>query len=337
VTGDKPLQWRTIATAGLKNIKRLLCEYFITERTSATMTNEELIICIRQGKKDHDYMAMLCEQNRRYIAKIANRFKRYAEFEDLIQEGYIGLMAAVERYEPQSGVLFMTYADDWITQKMRRYIENNGSNIRIPVYTHAAVIKYKQTVQNFEREHGRKITDIEACRAMGISSKQLARIKNAIAKAKDTSIYADITGTDDLRVLDMVEDKSSSAAFEAAENRIQNEQLKAVLWQEVDNLKPEQSNVLHKYYQGSSTLKECAECIGVSLTRAAQIHKAALRELRKPRHEKKLKPFALDYVRSSSIRGTGVGVFNRTWTSSTERTALKLYEWQQQRTTDEQR
>ena len=109
-------------------------------------------------------------------------------------------------------------------------------------------------------------------------------------------------------------------------DRIQEEQLRETLWATVDELPEHQSEVLRMRYLGDQTFKEISEQVGRGYQRTVQIHKEALRQLRRPRYRKKLEPFLDREIYSSGLKGNGVGQFNRTWTSSTERAAIELSE-----------
>ena len=290
------------------------------------MTNEELVTCIQNCIDVKGSKQRLCVQNRGIVAKLANRLTGHGEFEDLMQEGYIGLLRAADDYNANKGASFISYAVYWINQSMYRYIENNGTNIRLPSHRRQQVIAYKRFISDYIKEHGVKPSDKDICYVLDITDMQLKSIRYAIEKAEDTSIYEQIGESDELDRLSTIADESSCADFEAVEDRLQNEQLAAVIWAEVDSLKQRQADVLHKYYQGNMTLSDIGEQINVSASRAAQLHQEGLRALRAPKHAKKLKPFALDYIRTKGLRGGGVKSFNTTWTSSTEWVAMKLYE-----------
>lgn len=108
------------------------------------MTNEQLVLRIRSGEDVAENMAALYDQNRGMLAKLAIKYQSYTEFDDLMQEGYIGLCHAVDAWKVDKGVPFLSYAVFWIKQSMYRYIENNGSSIRIPVHQRGRIRKYKQ-------------------------------------------------------------------------------------------------------------------------------------------------------------------------------------------------
>lgn len=97
------------------------------------MTNEQLTIRIKAGIDVANNMLQLWQQNRGFIHKIVNQYKAYAEEEDLEQEGYLGLSAAVDHYNPDEGVTFIHYASFWIKQYIARYIRGNGT-VRLPEF-----------------------------------------------------------------------------------------------------------------------------------------------------------------------------------------------------------
>ena len=98
------------------------------------MDNEQLVARIRAGVDTADNMLALYEQNHGFIHKMALKYSGYAEIEDLKQEAYIGLCAAVEHYDEDKGVAFISYAGFWIKQTMQRYIDNCGGVVRLPVH-----------------------------------------------------------------------------------------------------------------------------------------------------------------------------------------------------------
>ncbi|MDY4692100.1 MAG: sigma-70 family RNA polymerase sigma factor, partial [Blautia sp.] len=106
--------------------------------------------------------------------------------------------------------------------------------------------------------------------------------------------------------------------------QLQQEQLKETLWATVDKLPEPQPEVLRMRYLEDQTFKKISEQVGRGYQRTVQIHNDALRQLRRPRYRKKLDPFLDGEIYSSGLKGNGVGQFNRSWTSSTERAALKL-------------
>ena len=102
------------------------------------------------------------------IHKIVNQYKAYAEEEDLEQEGYLGLSAAVDHYNPDEGVAFLHYASFWIKQYMSRYIKSNGT-IRLPEFMQGRIREYHRMVQKWQQNYHRKPTDGEICHFLGLN------------------------------------------------------------------------------------------------------------------------------------------------------------------------
>ncbi len=287
-------------------------------------TNEQLILLIKDGVDVSDNMLQLWQQNQGFIWRIADSYKGYEDIEDLRQQGYIGLCNAVDGYCPEENIPFINYAALWIRQSMKRYIENNGSIVRVPINEQQLQRKYKKLVHNFELQIGRKPTEIEACYYMGISRKRLEHIKNDAIMEKIGSI--DIyTGEDgDNTIGDLIPDDVDveSSVLDA----IEKEELKEVLWPMVDTLPGKQPQVIRSLFQEGKTLKATGKEIGVTTERVRTIKQTALRELRKPNRSKILAAYLPEAVIGMVYRHNGAQEFNRTWTSSTELTALKIYE-----------
>ena len=286
------------------------------------MTNEELAIRIRAGIDVVDNMLILYQQNRGMIEKLAGKYSSMAEKEDLMQEGYIGLCNAVNHWDPDGGAKFLTYAVFWMKQRMRRYIEDCGSVVRIPVNEQQKQREYQKVKAAFEAQIGRKPTERELCHYLGVSRKTLARMENIAGIRKIASLDSYTGDEEDTPLSDMIpghEDVEGSVLDE-----IQQEELKAVIWSLVDSLPGQQPEVIRMRYQEGKTLKETGEQIGKSLNYARQLEQAGMRELRKPHIAWKLRPFLYDdVIRNEGMHGIGVGTFKRTWTSATERVALE--------------
>lgn len=289
------------------------------------MTNEQLVIRICAGIDEADNTLQLWQQNRGYINKIVNHYKAYAEEEDLQQEAYLGLCEAIRHYSPEEEVPFITYAGYWIRQQIGRYIKSNGT-VRLPEHIQARVKEYKQMVLKWKVTIGRKPTDREICHYLRISREKLENIKKTAQIARIGSLDVPIGEDGDCSLYDLIpgsmdeEEQVESIVLE----KVQKEELCAVVWPLVDSLTDDQAKTIRARYQDNMTFREIAEDQGVSVEMARQRERQGLRELRKPSKSKLLRPFLPDDDRiySMGLQGNGVGSFNRTWTSSTERVAL---------------
>lgn len=298
------------------------------------MTNEQLVIRIKAGEDVAGNMEQLYSQVRRFIHAVAWRYRDSGELEDLEQEGYLALYPAIDGYDPAQGVKFLTYAEYHIKQRMRRYLQMNGSCLRLPVHCLEKVQQYRRFCSSFQQEYGREPSDREAAAFMGLNLGQIEGIRESACMARLGSLDSPVKGLDggeDITVGDMV---ASAEDMEGdTVERMQQEQLKAELWDCVDSLPGQQPAVLKMRFQGNMTMEAIGREYGTSGEAARQIQTKALRELRKPRYAKRLRPFVPEYDRiySMAITGNGAGKFNRTWTSSTERAALEVMDWEERR------
>lgn len=288
------------------------------------MTNEQLVLLIKDGIDVPDNMLQLWQQNRAFIGKIACSYKGYEEMDDLKQQGYIGLCQAVEGYKPGEEVPFINYAAFWIRQSMVRYIENCGSIVRIPSHEKQRQKKYKRIVSDFKARTGREPTDQEISRCMEISCKVLQEMKNNTSMGQIGSLDDHVGEDGDTAIGEMI--PGNANVERDVLDRVESEELRVVLWEMVDSLPDKQPEVIRAVYQEGRTLKEVGETIGVTMSRAGQLRQGALRELRKPGRIKRLIAFLPEKVECLAYRHNGVTEFNRTWTSSTELAALKVYE-----------
>lgn len=286
------------------------------------MTNEQLVIRIKAGIDVADNMLQLWTQNRRFVFKLANRYRGQAEVEDLVQEGYLGLCRAVDGYDPDQGVDFLPYAGNWIRQKIARFIHNNGT-VRIPVHEQGSLWQYRKLCNTCLLHEGRMPTDREIGHYLGLNPDAVRQLKRAAQMASVGSLDIPIDEDGETPLSDTV-----AAPYDVemdALDKIQAEQLKAVIWPLVDALPGRQPEAIRARYQDGKTLKDIAAGMGCGHQNIASLCREGLRELRKPGKAKRLKPFLEDYIDTHAYKG-GAAAFNRTRTSSTERTALKLVE-----------
>lgn len=289
------------------------------------MTNEELVARIRAGVDEAENMLNLWQQNRGLIHTIARKYAAYDDIEDLEQQGYIGLCDAVQNYRPEEGTVFSTCAGFWIRASIQRYIDKYSSPIRISVNRREEISKYRRMCATFEREYGREPTEQEASRYLGISLETLRRVKEAACMEALTSLDKPASEQDGETTLADLQpgcDDVEGSVLDA----VQQEQLKAVIWELVDALPGKQAPVLRMRFQEGLTLEEIGAKLGITRQGVWDQERHALRELRKPKRARCLLPFRDEYISVHAYRGNGAGTFNRTWTSSTEKLALRLAE-----------
>ena len=288
------------------------------------MTNEELCIAIQSGKGNkQELFEQLFNQNIGMIEMIIRRYQGIEDIEDLRQESYFGIVKAAELWDPGREVLFMSYASYWINQVVQRYIDNCGAVVRVPVHRRAMLAKYRKTLNNYRMKFGQDPSERELCALMELTLEQLKDMKKDAAAVQILSTSAPIGGeADELTLEDTIAD--TSEPIEETIDRIQQEELSREIWACVDDLKPQHRDMIRKRYQDGRTLKECSEKLGCSVEYARRIEQDAIRELRKSKHVKQLRPFLTEQAAYSlGLRGNSVGSFRRNGSSS-ERAVILL-------------
>lgn len=291
------------------------------------MENEELVIRIQAGENVSENMELLYSQIQGYIWSIAWRYRDTGEMEDLMQEGYLALYPAIENYDPAAGCKFLTYASRWIRQGMQRYLQNNGSCMRLPVQCLEQIWKMKRFQADFEKRHGREPSEVEIASFMWLPLEQVRALRKKACMASLRSLDAPVTGvdgTEDTTVGDLV--AAEGSLEDCVVDQQDHEALRRILWSCVDGLPEIQASVIRNRYQKNLTLKECGAACGISIEATRQQHMKALRELRSYGNSELLRPFLpeSDRIYCGALIGNGVEQFRRTWTSSTERMALDL-------------
>lgn len=287
------------------------------------MENEELVARIKAGIDTADNMLALWQQNKAMICKIARKYSAYADIEDLQQEGYLALYPAIDGYNPDNGNKFLSYATTVIDQRLRRYISDSGSPVRIPEHERVKIYEYKKMVNAFQTYLNRKPTRQEIARSMGLSDKAVRELEKSVRMGQITSLDTPLTdegGTDTL--IDMIPDENN--AMSDVIDDMQQEELKAVIWDVVDSLPGKQGVVIRARFQRGQTLKETGAELGVTLERVRTVQNEGLRGLRRGHRARVLREYYEGDVYNAALHGSGVERFNRTWTSSTERVALEL-------------
>jgi RNA polymerase primary sigma factor len=290
------------------------------------MTNEELVIRIKTGIDPEENMLILYNQVKGFIYKIALRYRGQGEIDDFMQEGFLSLYDAIDGYNPDTGNKFLTYAQYWIMQGIKRYINRNSCCLRLSFQSQERVRKYKKTCDFFVKEYGRDPSETEIADLMGLGVEQVRDILKNACMTSLVSLDAPIKGFEEEGFTTGDSIPSSEGMEEETLDRLQQEQLKSLLWGYVDSLQDRQPEVIRKRYIGNMTLEAIGNERGVKPGVIRKEELKAMRELRKPHISGKLRPFLpeTDVIYSMGIKGTGYERFNQTWTSATERAALRF-------------
>ena len=259
-------------------------------RVPLLTAQEEVDIATRMAEGDQDAKHQLAEANLRLVVSIAKRYVgRGMLFLDLIQEGNLGLIKAVEKFDYRKGYKFSTYATWWIRQAITRAIADQARTIRIPVHMVETINKLIRVNRQLVQEYGRDPRPDEIAKEMGISEDKVREIMK-IAQ-EPVSLETPIGEEDDSHLGDFIPDDDAPAPADAVANALLKEQLGDVL----NTLTPREAKVLRLRYgldDGKArTLEEVGKEFNVTRERIRQIEAKALRKLRHPSRSKKLKDF----------------------------------------------
>ena len=262
-------------------------------KISLLSLEEEQELSRRVAEGDEQAKNILAESNLRLVVSIAKRYVgRGLLFLDLIQEGNIGLMKAVEKFDYDKGYKFSTYATWWIRQAITRALADQARTIRVPVHMVETINKLARIERQMTLELNREPTDAELAKKMGLSVDKIVEIRKI--SQDPVSLETPIGEEDDSHLGDFLADERTMSPEEFATYEILKDELREVL----DTLTVREKEVLELrfgLFDGSShTLEEVGKQFKVTRERIRQIEAKALRKLRHPSRAKKLKDFLIE-------------------------------------------
>ncbi len=253
----------------LKDIKKI----------SLLTPEEEIDLATKIKRGDKNARAKMIQSNLRLVINIAKRYSHLGvSMMDLIEEGNIGLMKAVEKFNPKKGYRFSTYAAWWIRQYISRAIANQGKTVRMPVYVIELLMRYKKITENLTRTLKRKPRLNEIAKRMKLPMKRVKQLSKMVSGT--TSLNAPVGEEGSTEFMDLIEDENMITAFDGLSNFLTQERIKALL----EKMSKREQKILSLRFglkDGvAHTLRDTAKHFGITRERVRQIESAAMRKMR---------------------------------------------------------
>jgi len=241
---------------------------------------QEVTLAARIKKGDESARQQMISANLRLVVKIAHDYSHFGlPLLDLISEGNIGLMKAVERFDPAKGGKLSTYAAWWIKQSIKRALANQSKTIRLPVHLVDKIAKLRRTALQMQETLGREPTNEELAEALGVPVRKIAHLKSV--SMLPSSLDAPVGDDDRTELGELVCDENEPTPFENLRGKTTSQDISAI----VSNLEPRETEILRLRFgldgERAKTLEQVGDLLGVTRERVRQLQNTALGKMRK--------------------------------------------------------
>ena len=262
---------------------------------SLITAKDEIKLAARIKRGDKEARAIMIKANLRLVVKIAHDYANFGlPLLDLISEGNIGLMKAVERFDPKKGGKLSTYAAWWIKQSIKRALANQSKTIRLPVHLVDKISKMKRLAMRMSEKLGREPSDQELADALGMPRAKVSQLREI--SVRPASLDATIGDEDDTQFSEIVGDDNAATPFEM----LRDKNMRADVRDLLEELDPREAEILNARFglngDKQRTLEEVGKDLKVTRERVRQLQNIALAKLRRlmEKQDKPLPPFILE-------------------------------------------
>lgn len=242
------------------------------------LSNEELVDHIQKGIDADKNMEILYAKNIRFILSVAKKYsKEDAEILDLMQEGFLGLYKAVQKYSIDHGTKFLTFAGWEIRSSIRKHVVNNYSAIRFPAHCQEMLYKYMRFLNKYIEETGEEPSDDLIKKTLQLTDKNLKMVKTCHQMSSCVSLNTPLQADDKFKLQDIL--ASEEDIEEEILSEIGQQELKKELWKEIDSLSSEDAFLVRQVFQNNKLITEIAPSLGISYQAASQRMQRILSQL----------------------------------------------------------
>lgn len=293
------------------------------------ITNEELVSRAQGG--DRNSLLMLWENNKGLVHKTIQPYLGNLEFDDLMQEAFIGLSNAVQKYDPEAGCVFSSFMVSCIRWELLGYIETSGAPVKLPRSMWAKIRQLNKTRERLSAALGRNPSTEELAREMGLSADQIQLMTMAISRKTPSSMDAPVSGDDGSEsssLGDLIADPCNG--IENAEEALEREELAEVLWGIVDELPDLQSRVIRKAFQDELTYAQMAELFHVSEDAIRSARASAMKRLQNYKIRNRLAPYVDGDLIAKTVKMSSYSAWKNSGMSGPEFAVIKIEEREEQ-------